>query len=511
MLMMFERGKIFIAPDLKGKVSDYILDEQEDELEKLVLDLMEAGENALICTPDDFSDEYLGLLQNDQKILDKLVTDWENVQQDPKWDEFIRQLQGDFLDKNRNPEQKLVVFSESTVTVNYLKEKLTAFPQFKVLAISSSNRKELQPLIRANFDANLTDGTERSDAYNVIISTEVLAEGVNLHRANSIVNYDTPWNSTRLMQRIGRVNRIGSKAPKVFVYNFYPTAKVDKDIDLQKRAFMKIQAFHAALGEDSQIYSNLEEFETYGLFNPQDEEKNREIEFLMELREFRQNHRDEFRRIKNIPKRARTGRQNPDRSGATITFMKKGKRDAFFWINADNEAQTLNFIEAADIFKALAEEKGIALHPNHHDQIQHAIQQFEQEMLESKTRTKAVDTSKSAIEKTAIAFLKPIIPSTLVSEAERPALAWALKAIEVEGKFQNLARDIKKYKQELDKSDKSPSKLSYAQKIDGLVKIVNQYYKHSFAGEIPETDENPLPEKIEHNLRPDIIISESFT
>lgn len=511
MVKMFEQGKIFIAPDLKGKVSEYILDEQEDELEKLVIELMEAGENALICTPDDFSIEYLSLLQKDQKILDKLVADWENVHQDPKWDEFIYHLQGDFLDVKRNPEQKLVVFSESTVTVNYLKEKLAAFPHFKVLAVNSLNRKELQPIIRENFDANLTDGTKRSDAYNVIICTEVLAEGINLHRANSIVNYDTPWNSTRLMQRIGRVNRIGSKAPHVFVYNFYPTAKVDKDIDLQKRAFMKIQAFHAALGEDSQIYSNLEEFETYGLFNPQDEEKNREIEFLMELREYRQKYPDEFRRVKSIPKRARTGRMNPEQSGATISFMKKGKRDAFFWISAGKEAKTLNFIEAADIFKALAEEKSIALHPNHHDQIQHAIQQFEQEMLETKTRSKAVDTSKSAVEKTAIAFLKPIIPSNLVSETERPALTWALKAIEVEGKFQNLARDIKKYKQELDKSDKTPAKRSNAQKIDGLVKIVNQYYKHSFAGEIPEPDENPMPEKVERNLRPDIIISESFS
>lgn len=49
--------------------------------------------------------------------------------------------------------------------------------------------------------------------YNIIITSDVLAEGVNLHRSNVIVNYDSPWNATRLMQRIGRVNRIGSVAP----------------------------------------------------------------------------------------------------------------------------------------------------------------------------------------------------------------------------------------------------------------------------------------------------------
>ena len=60
-----------------------------------------------------------------------------------------------------------------------------------------------------------------------------LAEGINLHRSNVIVNYDTPWNSTRLMQRIGRVNRIGSVAPFIHIFNFYPTAKVNNDIELE--------------------------------------------------------------------------------------------------------------------------------------------------------------------------------------------------------------------------------------------------------------------------------------
>ena len=89
---------------------------------------------------------------------------------------------------------------------------------------------------------------------------------MNLHRSNVIVNYDTPWNSTRLMQRIGRVNRIGSVAPKVYIFNFYPTAKVNSDIELEKKAIMKLQAFHSALGEDSEIYSPDEETQSFGLF-----------------------------------------------------------------------------------------------------------------------------------------------------------------------------------------------------------------------------------------------------
>jgi superfamily II DNA/RNA helicase len=511
MLMMFEKGKIFIAPDLKGKVSDYILDAQEDELEKLVLDLMESGENALICTPDDFEANYIQLLQRDQDILGDLLNSWDQVQQDPKLDEFLHRLRTDLLDITRNPDQKLVVFSESTVTVNYLKEKLATYPEYRVLAVSSGNRKELQDIIRANFDANLTDGMERSDAYNIVIATEVLAEGVNLHRSNSIVNYDTPWNSTRLMQRIGRVNRIGSKAPNVYVYNFYPTAKVDKDIDLQKRAFMKLQAFHAALGEDSQIYSSLEEFDTYGLFNQQDEEKDRRLDFLMELREFRRKYPDEFKRIKNIPKRARTGRKTIQLSGATLAFMKKGKRDAFFLMQNDEAPKALTFLEAADLFKALAEEKGIPLHPAHHDHIQIALQQFDMEVQEEKSRRKSADTTLSVTELQAINYLKPFIPSNLVSDTERPVLEWALKAIQQEGKFPNLTREIRKYKQDMDKAVKNKNAPKNADIIDGLLKVVHKYYKHAFVTDISDMpDEKPI-EKPLLNIRPDIIISESFS
>ncbi|HOY15700.1 MAG TPA: helicase-related protein [Haliscomenobacter sp.] len=510
MLMMFDKGKIFIAPDLKGKVSEYILDEQEDELEKVVIELMESGQTALICLPEDFDPLYLQLLEKDQRLLDQLLQRWEKVQEDPKVDEFLLNLQTELLDKRRNPEQKLVVFSESTVTVNYLKAKLSAFPEYRVLAVSSSNRKELQQVIMDNFDANL-DLSQRKNDYNIVISTEVLAEGVNLHRSNCIVNYDTPWNSTRLMQRIGRVNRIGSKAPRVYIYNFYPTAKVESDIELQKRAFMKIQAFHAALGEDSQIYSDLEEFETYGLFSPQDEEKDRRLDFLMELRDFRQKNPDEFRRIKNIPKRARTGRRNENQDQSTLAYLKKGKRDVFFWLQENENPKALTFIEAADIFRAFVEEKSIPLPPTHHSHIQLALQQFDSDIQAEKVRNKAVDVTLSVTEQQAINYLKPFIPSNLVSEPERKILEWGLKAIQHEGKFPNLTREVRKYKQQIDKASKSPKPPKHAEIIEGLVAIVKNYYKHAVMAEVNEPSEEVPVEKPVLQIRPDIIISESFS
>ena len=122
-----------------------------------------------------------------------------------------------------------------------------------------------------NFDANY-DGEQKSD-YDVIITTEVLAEGVNLHRANVILNYDTPWNSTRLMQRIGRVNRIGSREPEVYVYNFMPSAEGDAEIQLVHKAHTKLQSFHVLFGEDSKIFSDEESIVHYDMVKAIDGEE----------------------------------------------------------------------------------------------------------------------------------------------------------------------------------------------------------------------------------------------
>ncbi len=112
------------------------------------------------------------------------------------------------------------------------------------------------------------------------------------------------------MQRIGRVNRIGTTAARIYAYNFFPTAKVDNDIELHKKALMKLQAFHSALGEDSQIYSEDEEFGTFGMFDRDfEEERDERLVFLMELRKFKSDNPEKFR---PNPQLAAEGSHRPD-------------------------------------------------------------------------------------------------------------------------------------------------------------------------------------------------------
>ena len=112
------------------------------------------------------------------------------------------------------------------------------------------------------------------------------------------------------MQRIGRVNRIGSSAKAIYIFNFFPTSKVNNDIELEKKAKMKLFAFHAALGEDSQIYSTDETPESFGLFDKNiDEERDEKLRYLMWLRQLKAENPDLIKHINKLPLRARVGRK----------------------------------------------------------------------------------------------------------------------------------------------------------------------------------------------------------
>ncbi|MDO9577153.1 MAG: helicase-related protein, partial [Candidatus Cloacimonadales bacterium] len=341
MIRMYESGKIIIAPNLP--VTEYIMEEREDELLDLVLASQITDPTIEICTQEDFLDDFAVGLYKDDKILKKLVEGWDKVNDDPKLEKFLDELQNRLLKPDINVQKKLVVFSESAETIQYLQQQLALNNYKNVLAVTSKNRKELEPKIRANFDANIPI-TEQIDDYDIVISTEVLAEGINLHRSNIVVNYDTPWNSTRLMQRIGRINRIGCTADHIYIFNFYPTAQVNNDIELEKKAIMKLQAFHSALGEDSQIYSPDEIVDTFGLFDENiEEERDERLAYLMELRKFKQQNPEKFRMIKKLPLRSRVGRMDAEKDKSTICFIRNNRRDVFYKIKEDNTLNELSF------------------------------------------------------------------------------------------------------------------------------------------------------------------------
>ena len=308
MIDMWENNTLFICPDIN--VNDALKDGLQqgvDTLRRKIRELTEKGKNEkgknAEYTRDDFQEVFIELLQEDKKQLNILVESWNTIGKDPKLDEFKRRL-SELLDPDKNPSEKLVIFTEAVVTADELEEVVKQAGE-SPLVVRSKNRNELRDVIRRNFDANCPPEEQRND-YNVIIATDTLAEGVNLHRANVILNYDTPWNATRLMQRIGRVNRIGSEAPRIYIYNFMPSAQGDEQIQLVRKAYVKLQSFHTLFGEDSKVFTEAERVVHYELVERFDQtveqEGAAELEYVRELRAYYNAHRQRYRQIEDTDK-----------------------------------------------------------------------------------------------------------------------------------------------------------------------------------------------------------------
>lgn len=388
MIDMFAKDQIFIAPDLDiNKLMDKGLTDEEiaAEIEKISADLPKNQQ----FKADNFAPEFLDQLQHDAVLLDELVESWDAVKDDPKLKEFLHKLSSEFLNPKTNLNGKLVIFSESKDTVTYLSKALIDAGREDVLVISSENRREKYDTIVENFDANYPleidkqKGKEQKNDYNIIITTEVLAEGVNLHRANVVIHYDTPWNSTKLMQRIGRVNRIGTSATQIYNYVFYPSAQGNEQIKLTQTAFMKIQAFHATFGEDNQIFSTDEIMDESKLFSGEYKEAEDErLKYLHELRQFKKENRAWFEKIRKLPMKSRTGREakdsgRPEVANGTAAFLKTSHKLEFYWIE-ESKPTEITPLEAFKLFKADQAEKPAALIEQHHDHVQQALTHFEQ-------------------------------------------------------------------------------------------------------------------------------------
>ena len=215
-IKMFEEGRVLISK----KINVYELLDNDDE--EKILNLVEE-EKLQEYQSSEFKPEFKFALENDREVLSEINELWKDVDADPKLDTFITHLQkgGDLEGK------QILVFTESVETGEYLYGKLNEQFSGNVLFFCSKGgqtgsdrlvKSEARRKITNNFDPN---AKEQEDDIHILLSTDVLAEGVNLHRSFSVINYDLPWNPTRVLQRVGRVNRVGTKHKEIHIYNFF--------------------------------------------------------------------------------------------------------------------------------------------------------------------------------------------------------------------------------------------------------------------------------------------------
>lgn len=376
---MYKTGEVYISK----KVDVYELLDSGDDLKLMTLI---DEEKVLHFSTNEFEDRFLIELNDDLSKLKYLKKEWENIQVDPK----LEQLQNE-LDNNKILiRNKIIVFTESKETATYLCAKLSEKHGGKVIVFSGDSNEVLKHKIEQSYNPKYE--SDNVDKYSILITTDVLAEGVNLHRSNVVINYDLPWNPTRIMQRVGRINRVGTTHDRIYVFNFFPTAQSSKQLPLKERIMEKLQAFHDTLGEDFKYLSDAEQISSQKLFedlnrnlDAEDElGSNPELAYLMVIRNIRDVDAELFGKIKYLPQKAKIGKFSETVvNEGTISFIRKGALKSFFKTEVGVTKQ-LTFIQAIDYIKADVKDKQVSLSNNYYNHLSANKRAFDDVLVEDR-------------------------------------------------------------------------------------------------------------------------------
>ncbi|MBC2744855.1 MAG: DEAD/DEAH box helicase family protein [Desulfosarcina sp.] len=387
-ISMFEMGTVYISK--KVDVYELLDSDDLDTLENLV-----EAEKAQKYAARDFRAEFIDDLRHDLEMLRQVETIWKKVHQDPKIETFIEHLTADKTLKNR----QLVIFTESRETGDYLFGHLKKqFPGAVLFFSSRGGRTDtgsLSPapareLVKAAFDPNHKEPDKK---LRLLITTDVLSEGINLHQANVLINYDLPWNPTRILQRAGRINRLGTEHTRIFIYNFFPTTQADAHLGLKANITNKIQMFHDILGEDAKYLSDGEEIGSQELFDTlnskkaytgEDEEGDSELMYLEMMRKIRDDDPKLFEKIKRLPKKARSGcKVDGLDTDQLVTFFRIGKLKKFY-LNQGGTSTEITFFDAVRFLECAADTPRHTVPADYYHCLETNKQRFDQDTMQSK-------------------------------------------------------------------------------------------------------------------------------
>ena len=344
----FENGSVYTSQAHSNTILDMLESDNEEAIGKLLED-----DKAQRYDSKDFRDQLLIDLNKDKLILQEVKDLWSGINRDPKLEKFIKELDAKKILKNSH----LIIFTESKETARYLSENIEIFYPGKVICYDGSSSAADKQKVINNFDAKVS---KPENEYRILIATEVLAEGVNLHRSNVVINYDIPWNPTRLMQRIGRINRIDTKFDKIYTFNFFPSVQGDSQLALKEAAQGKIAGFLSLLGGDASLLTDGEEIDSHSLFDKlntikDEDEPDTELKYLKVIKDIRENDPDLFDHIKQLPRKARTAKMNNISPNSFITYFRRSRIQKFFIADQSDGAKELDFMDAASLIESKPE------------------------------------------------------------------------------------------------------------------------------------------------------------
>ncbi|USN88843.1 MAG: hypothetical protein H6780_00245 [Candidatus Nomurabacteria bacterium] len=306
------KGYILTFKQIYDIVKDQGDDVEADAAVELDTDHVEADDN-VFNIPAIRTD-----LNRDRKIIEALISVCKLLEeQDDKLQAFVSLING--LREEKLNGGKVLVFSFYADTIAYLQDKLPTIlgEDFakKAAFISGANIKEIEDLTKRFAPRAKKAEVSPEDELQYLFATDVLSEGQNLQDSGIIINFDLHWNPVRMIQRNGRINRLGSPHEKVWIYNLNPAAQLEAYLKLVKRLEGKVERIRRSIGTDQSVLGEKENPIEYveNLYSEKateyaetledDDDFLSEDEYVNDLRAFSKNATEEaFRQMERIPR-----------------------------------------------------------------------------------------------------------------------------------------------------------------------------------------------------------------
>lgn len=334
------------------------------------------GKDWFVIPKEDIKEDFFIALGKDKEFLEDLIDQWNDIDEDPKMESFVEELKTQLKE---DPERKIVVFSQYADTVDALEKELKDHWLQMLTVTWKQKTQDLKKAIKYNFDAWIKDELQKDD-FSILLWTDAISEWYNLHRAWTIYNYDIPYNPTRVIQRIWRINRINKKVfDELYIFNYFPSLIWENIIRWKEISVLKMRMINAILGNDTKVLTWDEELITFtGKENKTwdisdtykealkddeenaDEELSWETEYRDELKEEMAKDPDLKKKIYSIPDRSRLKRIVDKDKNWVLLFAKKWANIIFsFYDKKTDEISQLLLEDGFALFKASKDEEAL--------------------------------------------------------------------------------------------------------------------------------------------------------
>jgi superfamily II DNA or RNA helicase len=328
------------------------------------------------------------LRRDSRALLDVLERcgDWDAAR-DAKLEALVRLLQ------QTHPQEKVIIFTQFADTVRYLTGQLKGRG---VRALAGVTGDSEDPTALARRFSPVSNGVREriapADELRVLVATDVLSEGQNLQDAALVVNYDLPWAIIRLIQRAGRVDRIGQQAPTIRCYTFLPADGVERIIRLRQRVRQRLHQNAEVVGSDEAFFEDdMTDQAILDIYNERagilDGEADTEVDLASYAYQIWKNAIDANpglrATIENMPNVVYSTRSyvgTPAEPQGVLVYMQTAEgNDALAWVDGNGQPVTQSQLAILRAAECPPDTRAVARHPQHHELVEEGVKLIREE------------------------------------------------------------------------------------------------------------------------------------